>query len=86
LNNVSKHAGASEAKVNMSCISDEISLVISDNGKGFDVAKVHPESLGLGIMRDRAKGIGAELKIESKIGVGSEVIVKVRNTNSEVRK
>jgi signal transduction histidine kinase len=86
LNNIAKHAGASEAKVNVSCKSGEVLLVISDNGKGFDVVSVPPESLGLGIMRERAKGIGAELKIDSKIGVGSEVIVKVRNTTSEVRK
>jgi signal transduction histidine kinase len=84
LNNIAKHADASEAKVNVSCKSGDMSLIISDNGKGFDVAGVHPESLGLGIMRERAKGIGAELKIESKIGVGSEVIVKLRNTSREV--
>jgi signal transduction histidine kinase len=86
LNNVAKHAGASGARVNMSCKSGEVLLVISDNGKGFDVASVHHESLGLGIMRERAKGIGAELKIDSKIGVGSEVRVKVRNTGTEVQK
>jgi nitrate/nitrite-specific signal transduction histidine kinase len=61
-------------------------LVISDNGKGFDLANVHPESLGLGIMRDRAKQIDAEFRIDSKIGVGSEVVVKVRNIRTEVQK
>jgi PAS domain S-box-containing protein len=84
LNNVAKHAGASSARVNLNCDSGEILLVISDNGKGFDVAKVHPESLGIGIMRERAKGVGAELKIASKIGDGSEVIVKLRSTGMEV--
>jgi signal transduction histidine kinase len=84
LNNVAKHASASQARVNVSCRSGEVLLVIRDDGKGFDVGSVHPESLGLGIMRDRAKGIGAELMIDSKIGIGSEVIVKVRNTGTEV--
>ena len=37
-------------------------------------------------MRDRAKGIGAELRIESKIGAGSQVIVKLRNTAMEVQR
>jgi nitrate/nitrite-specific signal transduction histidine kinase len=37
-------------------------------------------------MRDRAKGIGAELTINGKIGAGSEVVVKVRNIQVEVQK
>jgi signal transduction histidine kinase len=86
LNNVAKHAGASRAEVNVSCKSGEVSLIIRDNGKGFDITTVHPESLGLGIMRERAKGIGAELEINSKIGVGSEVVVKVKNIRAEVQK
>jgi signal transduction histidine kinase len=86
LNNVAKHANANQARVNVSCKPGEVSLVIRDNGKGFDVGSVHPESLGLGIMRDRAKGIGAELTINGKIGAGSEVVVKVRNIQVEVQK
>jgi signal transduction histidine kinase len=86
LNNFAKHADASEAKVNLNCKSGEVLLVISDNGKGFNVASVHPESLGLGIMRERAKGIGAEFRINSKIGAGSEVVVKVRIIQAEVQK
>jgi PAS domain S-box-containing protein len=86
LNNVAKHAGAKGARVNLRCDSGEVSLVISDNGKGFEVANVHPESLGLGIMRERARGISAELTIHSKIGSGSQIEVNVKNTSSEVRK
>ncbi len=84
LNNVAKHANASQGRVTVSCQSDELVLIINDNGKGFDVGSVRPESLGLGIIRDRAKGIGAELRIDSKIGIGSEVIVKLQNTRMEV--
>ena len=85
LNNVAKHAGASQAQVHVVFKPGGMSLVISDNGKGFDVAGVHPESLGLGIMRDRAKGIGAELRINSKIGAGSEVVLEVGNHGTEVQ-
>jgi PAS domain S-box-containing protein len=85
LNNVAKHAGASQAQVHVVFRPGGMSLVISDNGKGFDVDKVHPESLGLGIMRDRARGIVAELKINSKIGAGSEVILEVSNRGTEVQ-
>jgi signal transduction histidine kinase len=85
LNNVAKHAHANQARVNVSCKMDAVSLVISDNGQGFDVARVHAESLGLGIMRERARGIGAELQINSQIGSGSEITVKVRKSRTEVQ-
>ena len=50
-------------------------LRISDDGRGFDPDQVSPESLGLGIMRERAEAIGAALTIESEVGQGTQVIV-----------
>ena len=49
---------------------------ISDDGRGFDPQSVPPESLGLGIMRERAEAIGATLAIGSEVGRGTEVMVK----------
>ena len=80
LNNVAKHSGAKLANIEVTCKSGVTELIVSDNGKGFDVSSVRPESLGLGIMRDRAKGIGAELIIQSHIGSGSKIIVKLKDT------
>jgi signal transduction histidine kinase len=57
------------------CGQDEVKLVVSDNGRGFDPGKVAPENLGLGIMRERAEAIGAELKIESRTDQGTCVTV-----------
>ena len=61
-------------------------LVIADNGKGFDTNTVHSESLGLGIMKDRAKGVGAELEIQSKPGSGSKIIVRLKMRDEEANK
>jgi PAS domain S-box-containing protein len=83
LNNVAKHADATKALVTVNCKQNEVSLIISDNGKGFDINKVRAESLGLGIMRDRARGIGATVTINSEPGGGSEVVVKVKIVNKE---
>lgn len=84
LNNVAKHAGASQAKVSLQCQSGKVILRISDNGKGFDMATRSPDSLGLGIMQERARGIGASLNVESKIGRGTEVVVTHKeNTGGE---
>jgi len=78
LNNVAKHAGADLASVSLKCRPDEVSLVIRDNGKGFDLAHTRPGSLGLGIMRERARAVGADLTVNSQPGMGSEVMVRVK--------
>jgi PAS domain S-box-containing protein len=75
LNNVAKHAGASQATVDLNCNEDGIKLRIRDNGRGFDLSLVSPTSLGLGIMRERAESVGAILAIDSQIGKGTEVTV-----------
>jgi signal transduction histidine kinase len=75
LNNVSKHAEASEVNVSFICDSEEMVLQISDDGVGFDPATVQPGHLGIGIMSERAKEIGATFQIDSKPGDGTIVIV-----------
>ncbi len=50
-------------------------LHVSDDGRGFDPEGIAPESLGLGIMHERAEAIGATLTVESEIGRGTEVMV-----------
>jgi signal transduction histidine kinase len=75
LNNVAKHAGASQATVRMRC-GDDVELEVVDDGFGFDVDAVPPDSLGLGIMRERAKDIGAELSVESEVGEGTTVRIR----------
>ena len=75
LNNVAKHAGATEATVRFQCQPGQVALAIRDDGLGFDPHGVAPDSLGLGIMRERAEAIGAELIIESQPGEGTQVSV-----------
>ncbi len=75
LNNVAKHAGATQAAVRLQA-GDEVTLEIVDDGSGFDLDAVPAESLGLGIMRERAKDIGAELHIDSRVGEGTRVRVR----------
>lgn len=75
LNNIVKHADASEAQV--SFYEDDLHRVlrIGDDGRGFDVGAVSPNHLGLCIMRERALSIGAALEIDSQPGHGTRIIV-----------
>ena len=49
---------------------------VADSGRGFDEMRVPPDSLGLGIMRERARHIGADLSLSSRIGGGTAVTVR----------
>ena len=90
LNNVVKHANASEVTVNLACLNgsnDNVSgeappgtlsgvkLCVADDGCGFDLSCVSHEGLGLSIMRERAQAIGATLDIVSQPGYGTQVVV-----------
>jgi signal transduction histidine kinase len=76
LNNVAKHARASQAMVSLHCAPGSIRLEITDDGCGFDAAAAPPDSMGLRIMRERAAGIGAALEIESQPEGGTRVRVQ----------
>ena len=61
--------------VSLRCRAERVELRISDDGHGFDLESVPAESLGLGIMRERAETIGAELTVESEGGKGTVITV-----------
>jgi len=86
LNNMAKHAEASQVNVSLRCapsfppeIGGEqrggVELRISDNGRGFDVGSILPDHLGVGIMHERAEAVGATLTVESDVGHGTEVVI-----------
>ena len=75
LNNVAKHAGASQVTVGLCCAPEQVELCISDDGRGFDPDIIPPDHLGVGIMRERAEAIGATLTVESEVGRGTVVVV-----------
>ena len=83
LNNVAKHTGATEAKVYLSCRTGHVTMQVKDNGKGFVPRAVQPNSLGLNIMRERAREIGAVLTIRSQPGKGATIKVIWNDTSGE---
>ena len=72
---MAKHARASRARVDVLSEPSSLRLCIRDDGQGFDPAKVPPNHLGLGIMRERAQTIGAPLAIDTRLGEGTSVTV-----------
>lgn len=76
LNNIAKHAAARNVWVRLECADGGVRLSVRDDGRGFAAAGERaPESLGLAIMRERAEGVGALLRVESAPGQGTTVHV-----------
>nr|WP_322711273.1 PAS domain S-box protein [Nostoc sp. ChiSLP03a]MDZ8212475.1 PAS domain S-box protein [Nostoc sp. ChiSLP03a] len=78
LTNAIRHANADEIRVELVYDRDRFCLRVKDNGQGFGVGSV-PSSNGFGLlgMSERAERIGAQLKIGSQPGRGTEIIVTV---------
>ena len=81
LNNTSKYAEAKQASVLFERHDGHITLIIEDDGAGFDIkeATTFEKGKGLGLigMRERATLIGGTLEIESGSGQGTTIFVRL---------
>jgi len=78
LNNIVKHSEATNAGVVIFQESDQINLIIKDNGKGFDVENLNGNrGLGLNGIAERVKILGGNYSIESEKGKGTSISVKI---------
>ena len=83
LTNVARHANASRVDVTLANGKAGIELIVSDNGRGFDMAAARAGySYGLQGMAERARLIDAELHIESDPDSGSVVRLCVQDATS----
>jgi PAS domain S-box-containing protein len=82
LNNVFKHARASEVHIGLHhSENNELVLHITDNGVGMSVAdRQKAQSFGLLGMQERVRALGGALSIESQLGAGTviEVVAPLR--------
>ncbi|MCW5960241.1 MAG: hypothetical protein KIS76_08755 [Pyrinomonadaceae bacterium] len=79
LNNVLKHSGAKIASVKISRSDSSVSILIEDNGNGFDADTAGTTHGGLGLvgLRERVDLLNGELKIDSKIGEGTKIRITI---------
>jgi PAS domain S-box-containing protein len=77
LHNVVKHAGAKQVRLTVARDRDGVSLLVEDDGSGFDPARIPPGHLGLTGMRARAERVGAQLEVASQRGRGTRIEVVV---------
>ena len=82
LNNIKKHAQASQAVVRLVASSPNIILRIEDNGQGFDVASRLARSfkekrLGLSGMEERVSMLAGTMSIKSRPSKGTRILIEV---------
>jgi PAS domain S-box-containing protein len=78
LNNVVRHAGATQVHVALRAEGAHLLLCVADDGRGMSVEdRVKPGSFGFLGMRERAWMLGGEVNITSEVGCGTTVEVRL---------
>lgn len=84
LNNVVKHAEASNVAILLDQSADRISLIIEDDGVGFDVEqRIQPHRFGVRGMRERTTLLAGTFDIESSRVHGTTVAVRIPLSHGE---
>ena len=85
LTNILRYAKASKVSVELIKTNEIISLQISDNGIGFDVYNIDTlQHHGIVGLRERALAINGEFSIDSVIGMGTTVKIKIDITSKDL--
>ena len=77
LNNIAKHADATEVTLRWTVTARELTLVIEDNGRGFDLSAADGRRNGLANMKSRVTALGGSFEIVSAPGQGTRVCLSV---------
>jgi signal transduction histidine kinase len=75
LTNAVRHAKASRVSILLTEGPKGVSLVVEDDGEGFDPARAGRGHLGLVHMRERVEVLGGQLELETAPGRGTSVYV-----------
>ena len=82
LNNIIKHADATEVHICLSQQEGKTDMVINDNGAGFDPNEAS-RGIGFNNMKSRTKVFGGEMKIVSAPGEGCTISISIPYTIEE---
>jgi signal transduction histidine kinase len=86
LSNIRKHAKATHAKVKVVAADNEVTIMVEDKGKGFDVESIKDDwaKFGLRNMKERAESVRGNLMIESSPENGTKVTLSLPLTFSKI--
>lgn len=76
LSNVLKHAEASKIDLNITQIEHELTLVVEDNGVGFDAERTH-YGLGIKNIKQRVEKLRGQVNLDTMPGRGTTLIAEI---------
>ncbi len=77
LTNCARHSRAKTIEVAIQESDSAVSVVVKDDGAGFDPAQVRGRGLGLTGMQERVKDVGGELSVLSRLSGGTELSARI---------
>lgn len=82
VNNAVNHGNATKVQVNLELQSKQVTVVVEDNGSGFNIneslaAKPKTGTLGLAALRERVLMVGGNISSESAVGLGTRVTIAI---------
>lgn len=79
LNNAQKHGQAQRCKLTVNIKNDALQITLKDNGVGFRKSQLTNDGKHLGLvgLKDRIESLGGRLAINSELGVGTTLKLKV---------
>jgi signal transduction histidine kinase len=82
LNNIRRHAEATEVNVKLVFSGEIVKLLVQDNGKGFVFKDIdnfpHQERIGIIGMQERARLLSSDLQVSSRPGKGTTISVEFK--------
>ncbi len=78
LSNIARHAEADTVGLSLSTFPERVTLIVADNGRGFETNAVSSTSYGLTGMQGRLGEVGGTLKVESTLSVGTTITAEVQ--------
>lgn len=85
LNNILKHAEAAQVNLTLKIKPDFITVIVEDDGKGFDLSRYSLEQFnnhfGLISMKERASLLGGEMEIKTGEGKGTQISFRLPVNN-----
>jgi signal transduction histidine kinase len=84
LANAARHSGAPRAHVSVAREDGRLTVVVVDEGRGFDPAEVSESGIGLAGMMERSRLLGGQLSIESAPDAGTRITVSLPTAAASV--
>ncbi len=78
LTNITKHAKATNVDVKLRELDNCVEMTIADNGQGMEQSdQIKPHSFGLRGMTERVESLHGELTIDSTLGLGTRLLIRI---------